>query len=502
MLVAQAGSGLLVEAIRVAAATVADPLHFSYIIVATLLGLVIGVIPGLGGPIALALLIPITLEFESNIAIMIMVATLGGTTFGGSITAILINTPGDAPNAATLIDGYPLARQGKSGAAITASAVASATGALIGVGLFLVLVPAVQPLILTFRSPEFFWLAVFGLIAIAFAVEGPALKNLIGGGIGLMLAFHGLNPITGGTRFTWDTLYLLDGIPLIPAVIGLLAVAEMVRLMGGGTSIAEEIAIEGGRREGIRAVLNNPITVLRASATGWIVGIIPGVGGSVANFIAYFQEKQVTGDAGTFGEGDIRGVIASESSNDASDGGSLLPTLALGIPGSASMAILLGAFVAFGIVPGPIVFRENLDLVFVIVFSLAISNVVTSAAGVLTANYLRKITRIDVTVLAPIILVVAMIGAYALRNSIEDVFVALLFGVIGFWMMKVGVSRIIVVIALILGPIAEVNFHQSLQATSGNYTALFTRPKSIVLVLIIVAFMLYPLFRTALDEVR
>jgi putative tricarboxylic transport membrane protein len=355
---------------------------------------------------------------------------------------------------------------------------------------------------LTFRSPEFFWLAVFGLIAIAFAVEGPALKNLIGGGIGLMLAFHGLNPITGGTRFTWDTLYLLDGIPLIPAVIGLFAVAEMVRLMGGGTSIAEEIAIEGGRREGIRAVLNNPITVLRASATGWIVGIIPGVGGSVANFIAYFQEKQVTGDAGTFGEGDIRGVIASESSNDASDGGSLLPTLALGIPGSASMAILLGAFVAFGIVPGPIVFRENLDLVFVIVFSLAISNVVTSAAGVLTANYLRKITRIDVTVLAPIILVVAMIGAYALRNSIEDVFVALLFGVIGFWMMKVGVSRIIVVIALILGPIAEVNFHQSLQAASGNYTALFTRPKSIALVLIIVAFMLYPLFRTALDEVR
>jgi putative tricarboxylic transport membrane protein len=489
------------EAMAIAIATVTDPFNFLMILAGALFGLLLGAIPGLGGPIGIALLIPVTLSFDPKVGIMLMAATLGGVAFGGSVSAILINTPGDAPNAATLIDGYPLTKQGRAGEALTISAVSSASGALIGIVLFLVLVPVIQPLILTFRSPEFFWLAIFGLITIALATEGSVLKDLIGAGIGLLLAFHGLNPVTGGRRFTWDMLYLLDGIQLIPAVIGLFAVAEMIRLMGRKQTIAERVGVEGGRAAGIRAVLKNPVTILRASMIGWLIGIIPGVGGTVANFVAYFQEKKFA-TGGQFGEGDVRGVMASESSNDAKDGGTLLPTLALGIPGSASTAVLLSAFVVFGIVPGPVIFQKNLDIVFVIVIALVVSNIVTSTVGILTANYLQRLTEIRITIIAPLILVVALIGSFGFRGNVGDVFLAVLFGLAGFAMIRVGVSRIIVIIALVLGPIAERNFHQSLQAGRGDFMTFFDRLPSLVIITVLVLFVTLPLLRRAADYAR
>jgi putative tricarboxylic transport membrane protein len=466
-----------------------------------LFGLLLGAVPGLGGPIGIALLIPVTLSLDPKVGIMLMAATLGGVAFGGSVSAILINTPGDAPNAATLIDGYPLTKEGRAGEALTISAVSSASGALIGIVLFLILVPVIQPFILSFRSPEFFWLAIFGLITIALATEGSVLKDLIGAGIGLSLAFHGLNPVTGGRRFTWDVLYLLDGVQLIPVVIGLFAVAEMIRLMGQKQTIAERVGVEGGRAAGIKAVINNPVTILRASAIGWLIGIIPGVGGTVANFVAYFQEKKFASN-GRFGEGDVRGVMASESSNDAKDGGTLLPTLALGIPGSASTAVLLSAFVVFGIVPGPVIFQQNLDIVFIIVLALVISNITTSVVGILTANYLQRLTEIRITVIAPLILVVALIGSYGFRGNIGDVFLAVLFGLIGFAMIRVGVSRIIVIIALVLGPIAERNFHQSLQAGRGDYLTFFDRLPSLVIIAVLILFVTMPVWRQAINRLR
>ena len=489
------------EAISIAIATITTPLHFLMIVAGAVFGLILGAIPGLGGPIGLALLIPVTFSFEPNIGIMVMSATLGGVAFGGSVSAILINTPGDAPNAATLIDGYPLTKQGRAGEALTVSAVSSASGALIGIVLFLLLVPVVQPVILGFRSPEFFWLAIFGLVMIALATEGSILKDIIGAGIGLLLAFHGLNPVTGGQRFTWDILYLLNGVQLIPVVIGLFAVAEMIRLMGRKQSIAERVGVEGGRVKGLRDVLNNPMTIIRASSIGWLIGIVPGVGGTVANFVAYFQEKKFATE-GHFGDGDVRGVMASEASNDAKDGGTLLPTLALGIPGSASTAVLLSAFVVFGIVPGPVIFQENLDLVFVIVIALVISNLVTSAVGLFTANHLQRLTEIRVTIIAPVVLVVALIGAFGYRGNIGDMFLAVLFGIIGFAMIRVGVSRIIIIIALVLGPIAEQNFHQSLQAGGGGYLTLFARVPSLILVGLLVLFVTAPFWERLIDRLR
>lgn len=485
------------EAVRIALDVIFDPLHLVYIFLAMLLGLVAGIFPGLGGPVALALLIPITFPLDANVALMILAANLGGTAFGGSITAILLNTPGDAPNAATLFDGYPLTRQGRAGEALGASAMASASGAILGVALLLVTIPFIRQLTVAFHSVDIFWLALLGLATIAVVTRGSILADLIAGGLGLMLAFHGLNPVTGTARFTWGQNYFLSGIPLIPLIIGLFAVAEMVKLIGEGSTIAQEDVISGGGvLKGVRSVVENWNVFLRSSLIGWIIGVVPGAGGTVANFLAYLQAQGTSDDPDSFGKGNIQGVIASEAANDAKDGGSMVPTLGLGIPGSASTAVIIGAFIINGVTPGPLLFQENLQLVFIIVFALVIANVLTSMIGLISAKYLVRVTRISITTVAPIVIVVALIGSFVVRNQIGDVALALVFGLVGLLMIKVDASRVALIIAVVLAPIAEQNFHRALQVSRGDPAILYARPLSLVLVVLTLLVLLYPVFRT------
>jgi putative tricarboxylic transport membrane protein len=491
-LLLQTSTGELNEAVRIALSVVTNPLNIGLVVLATLLGLVMGITPGLGGAITLALLIPITFDLDANIAIMILAAALGGTNFGGSVTAILLNTPGSAPNAATLLDGYPMARQGRAGEAIAASATCSASGAIIGLALLVLSVPFIRPITLAFGSPEFFWLALLGLTVIAVATTGSVVNDLIAGGFGLMLAFHGLNPVTGTARFTWGSNYLLDGIQLIPAIIGLFALGEMINLVSQRSTIAEAEVVSGGRIKGIRTAVQNWSLFLRSSLVGWVIGVIPGVGGTVANFVAYLQAKQTAADQASFGRGNVKGVIASESANDAKDGGSMLPTLGLGIPGSASTAVLLGAFILHGVTPGPLLFQEDLQLVFIIVFSLVISNILTSIIGLTAIKPLSQLTRVPITSLAPVVFVIALLGAFVLRSNFNDVLLALAFGVFGFAMIKFNISRIALVIALVLGPLAESNFQRSLQISQGDFGVLFTNPLSIVLIVILILVLLLP----------
>lgn len=493
-----AQTGGLVEVASAALDIVLNPIGMALIVIGAVLGLLMGAIPGLGGPVAIALLIPLTFNLRTEHAFMIMAATLGGVAFGGSVTAILLNIPGDAPNAATMLDGYPLARQGRGGEAVTASALSSAIGATIGIVLFVLLIPFVRPIVLSFWSPELFWLAVFGLVILATVTRGSVISDLIAGVFGLVLAFHGLNAVTGSARFTWGTTYLLDGFTLIPVIIGLFAIAEMIKLVSEGQSIADQGDIEGGMAAGFRSVLDSKWTLLRGSILGWFIGVVPGAGGTVANFVAYYQEMQWSGDPDSFGTGNIRGVIASEASNDAKDGGTMLPTLALGIPGSASTAVLLGAFLVHGIQPGPMLFDEHLSLVFVILFSLLFSNIITSTIGVLLANRLVAITKTPTGVIAPVVLFISFVGAFMFRNNFGDLAVAGAFGVLGFLMIKFGMSRIILIIALILGPIAEGNFHRALQYSSGDYGIFYARPLSIVLIVLTALVLLLPVLRKQL----
>jgi putative tricarboxylic transport membrane protein len=489
-------SGEFPEAFWIAVDVIVNPRNMILIVLATLLGLMMGAIPGLGGPITIALLIPLTFDMNPNVALMIMAASLGGVNFGGSISAILLNVPGTAPNAATLFDGYPLAQQGRAGEAIAASALASASGAVLGLILFVLLLPILTALALAFWAPELFWLALIGLATIAVATTGSILSDLIAGALGLMITFHGLNRITGGLRFTWDITYLQSGIPLIPAVIGLFAIAEMIHLMGKGTSISEAETISGGRVKGMLEVVKNRWTFFRSAVIGWVIGIVPGVGGTIANFVAYFQAKQLSAEPGSFGSGNIQGVIASEAANDAKDGGSMVPTLGLGIPGSASTAVLLGAFVLQGVTPGPLLLRENLQIVFIIILTLLIANIITSSIGFVGAQHLAKFTRIPVTSLAPIIVLIGFMGAFIVRQNFGDILVALGFGIIGVTLVKLEISRVILILGIVLGPLIEQNFHRSLQISQGSYAIFYTRPLSIMLIVVLVAIIVIPLWRS------
>lgn len=490
-------TGELYEAIDIALEVITDPSNIGLILIATLFGLILGVLPGVGGPIGLALLIPVTFYLDPNVAIMILTSTLGGTAFGGSISAILINTPGSPPNAASVLDGYPLARQGRAGEALAASAVSSAGGAIVGVIILIISIPFVREIALAFGSPEIFWLAVVGLTTIAVATSGSFLLNLIAGAFGLLLAFHGYNPITGSARFTWGIPYLRDGIPLIPVIIGIFAISEMINLLSKESKIRDAEKLSGESLKGIIAVKDRIGVFLRSSVIGWFIGVLPGAGGTVANFIAYIQAKQSSSNPDSFGEGNISGLIASESSNDAKDGGAMIPTLGLGIPGSTVHAVLLGAFVIHGITPGPLLFEENLQLVFIISFTLVISNVITSIIGLLTAETLAKITNVKIAFIAPPVLAIAFVGSYAIRLTFIDVIVAFIFGIFGFFMIKYDISRVAIIIALVLGPISERNFHRSLQISRGDYSIFYNSVPSallISLILIIVAIPLYKKF--------
>ena len=475
--------------------TVFSPIGLALVVGATLLGVTVGSIPGLGGPVALSLLIPVTFELDPKLAFLVLAATLGGVNFGGSITAVLLNTPGTAPNAATTFDGFPLATQGRGAEAIAASAIASGAGALLGLSLFVVLLPVLTPVALAFWSPEYFWLAVVGIATIAVASDGSVIDDLIAGGVGIALTFHGVSTVTGGIRYTAGFQYLQSGVPLVPVIIGLFAIAQMVELFATDTTVADGGSIAGDRLRGVKATLVRWPMVIGSGVLGWAIGVIPGVGGTVANFVAYLQVKERADDPDSFGEGNIAGVIASEAANDAKDGGSLVPTLALGIPGSASTAVLLSAFLLHGLTPGPLLLSEGLDVVFVVLLALVCSNVLTSAVGLVGSPVFAKVTRVPPSILLPVVFGLAVIGAFAVRGRAADVALMAGFGLLGYAMRRLDVSRIALVIGLVLGGLVEENFHRSLQISGGDYAIFVSRPLSIALIVVSLVVLAIPLRR-------
>lgn len=473
-----------------------------FVVIGVTIGLVFGAIPGLGGVIAVALLVPFTFGLQAENAIVLFGATIGGVAFGGSVSAILINIPGTAPNVATLIDGYPMTRSGRSAEALAVSATASAIGAIFGVLVLLSLLPVAREVVLAFSAPEFFWLAIIGLVVIAVTTRESLLKGLIAGGVGFIFALAGYSEVTGETRYAFGITYLWDGVELIPAIIGLYAIGEVINFVTRGGEISERrnANLEGSILTGIKQVTTRPFLLLRSAVIGILVGLVPGIGGVTANFISYMQASQTSQNSEQFGKGDPRGVLASEAANDAKDGGALLPTVAFGIPGSAVMAVILGGLLLHGVTPGQQLLQDDLTILLVLIFALLLSNILTSIIGLSTANHLAKITRVDVNLLAPIILVVSLIGTYVLRLSIGDMVIAVLFGFLGYAFIALNYSRIPVVLALILATITEVSYHQALMISDGNHLIFVTRPISAVLMVLTVISLVYP-FRNTLYNI-
>ncbi|WP_436933785.1 tripartite tricarboxylate transporter permease [Halovenus marina] len=485
---------MVTDALIGALATIFTPANIPILVIGTVLGFIIGMIPGMGGTITLALLIPLTFGMQPATAFILLAAAHGGVNQGGAISSILLNTPGSAPNAATLLDGFPMARKGEGGRAISAAAVASAAGAILGLAVLVVSIPILIEVVLAFGPPEIFWLGIWGIAALAFIIGDDLKKGVIAGGLGIMFALHGQPPIAPGYRFSFGFTQLQNGFNVVAAVIGLFAIAEMINLVSKGQTIAEEDQYDAkhGRLQGFKDVFVHKWLFLRSAIIGVLVGVIPGIGGVTANYIAYMQAVLTSKNNETFGEGDVRGVIASEASNDAKSGGAYIPTLGFGVPGSASMAVLFGAFLLHGIQPGPRLLQQNLDIVTIIIVAALFSNILSSTLAIALSDRLTAVTRIDINLLAPGIIGISFIAAFALNNDIFDVYTALLFGIMGYMMIRANMPRIPLIIGMILGPIIESNFFRSMQISSWEVSIFWSSTISIILILLVVLTMLGP----------
>ncbi len=471
-----------------ALATIAEPHVIVTLFSGAVIGLIFGAVPGLGGILAMSMLLPFTFTWDAITAVYLFCGIMGASAFGGSISAILLNTPGTPVNAATCFDGYPMAKRGEAARALGLSAGACLLGAAFGLVLLALLIQVMRPLVLAFGHPEIFWLVVFGLVTTATVSQGSLLNGLIAGGIGILLSLVGLSEPTGLIRYTFGSEYLWDGIPLIPFFVGLFAIGELINYSAlGGTIAKDEVqASIRGAWQGVLENFRHAVCLLRSSSIGTLVGIIPGVGGETANLIAYTVAVQSSRDPGSFGQGNPEGVIASEAANDSKDGGALLTTLSFGIPGSLAMALLLSIFIMHGVSPGPQLIVKQPIFVWTLLIGYVVANAFASIFGLLTARYLAIITRLPVHYLSAIIAVIALVGTYILRENIWDVVLVVLLGVLGFAMRRAGVPLLPLVIGFVLGKLAENSFLLTVRLNDGSYLGFFDSVISWILILTIV----------------
>jgi TctA family transporter len=437
---------------------IADPIRLMFLFGGVLIGLVLGVIPGLGGIVGLAILLPFTFDMDPYAAFAMLLGMGAVTSTSDTIPAVLFGVPGTAGTAATILDGYPLAKKGQAGRALGASYTANLMGGLFGAALLAVCIPILRPVMLYLGSPELLAFSIFGLTMVAVLSGGSPLRGLVAASFGLMIAMVGADPQTGTLRWTLNSLYLWEGLPIVPVTLGLFALPELADVAIARRAIAGNAKIDArsGQLAGFKDALRHWWLVIRVSWIGAGLGAIPGIGGSVVDWIAYGHAARTEkGAAETFGKGDIRGVIASEGSNNAKDGGALVPTLAFGVPGSAGMAILLGVFLIHGLQPGPDMLTTNLTITYSMVWSIAIGNILGTAICFAFAGHFAKLALLRHSVLMPLILTVVFVGAFQGTRSWGDLYALLFFGVIGWIMKRLKWPRPPVILGFVLGGIVE-----------------------------------------------
>ncbi|WP_417721418.1 tripartite tricarboxylate transporter permease [Salipiger sp.] len=430
---------------------------FGMMMVGTLVGMFVGLVPGLGGLIGLALLVPfaVTMEPISGLAFLLGMVTV--TTQTDSIPAILLGVPGTSAAMATTLDGYPMAKRGEAGRALSASYFASIFGTIVAAGLFMVMLPFLRQIVFAFGQPEFFMLILLGLLLTGTLAGGSALRGGMMAGAGILLAMVTIETSTGLPRMAGEILYLWDGIPLIPVVLGLYAIPEMIDLARRGSTIAEGSPIKGfeGLRQGLADTVGNAWLVVKASTLGAIAGFIPGLGGQVAEWMAYGAAVNSDPDPQSFGKGNVRGVIAPEAGTAAQKPGSLIPTVAFGIPGNAAMAILLSVLIVYGLVPGPEMIGEKLDVTFGMIWVMLAANVIGAAIALLLQRWLVRLCYIRASLMVPVILGTMLVGATMEHQSFGDVLVFLVMGLFGYLFKHADWPRVPLIMGLIMGGLAE-----------------------------------------------
>lgn len=457
------------EALLNAWGGVLDPTNLSFLVLGVLMGLTLGAIPGVGGLIGLTILIPFVYEMSPGVAIATLIGMTAVTATSDSIPAILFGIPGTVAAQATILDGYPMSRKGEAARALGASFSASALGGLFGAIVLFASIPILRPLVLQFRSPEFFMLAMLGISMVAVLSRGAVAKGLAAGGVGLLLTTIGQDPISGVFRYVYDTDYLWEGLPIASVALGLFAIPELVDLVIGGGTISRKTSgdLGTGRWQGVRDTAKNWLGVLRSSCVGVFVGVIPGMGGTVVDWFAYGVAKQTSRKSETFGSGDVRGVIAVDAASNAKEGGALVTTVAFGVPGSVSMALMLVAFQIQGLIPGPLMLTKQVVFTLTMVWSLVVANLIGATICFLFVAQIARIARIRVHRLFPVLMVLIFVGAFQSRASFGDLTIMLIVGAVAWSMKRAGWPRP----PLILGYILGVMIQESLFLSIHRYGA-------------------------------
>jgi putative tricarboxylic transport membrane protein len=461
---------------------------FGLMLIGMALGFVVGLLPGLGGPTTLALMLPFVFKMTPIEAFAFLLGMLAVTATTGDITSILFGIPGEPTTAATIVDGHAMAKNGEAGRALGAAMMSSLVGAIFGALVLGLAIPIVRPLVLTLGSPEFFMLAVLGITFVA-SLSGDALvKGLLAGGLGLWLATIGLDPVTGIQRYTFGQLFLWDGIGLVPVTIGFYAIPELIDMAKAGSSIAKvDVGRVGGVWEGVRDTFRHWLLVIRCSALGTFISIIPGLGAATTQWLAYAHAVQSSTSRERFGKGAVEGVLGPGAANNSSLGGSLVTTVAFGVPASVATAILMGAFFVQGLVPGPAMLtpapKGHLAVTLAMVWTIVISNIITVAICLAFMGPLARITQIRSTLLVPFILVLVYVGAFAEKNVFEDLGVVLALGALGWVMAKLDWPRPPLLLGLVLGPLAE----NRLFLSTDNYGAAWLLRPGVLIIAAVMA---------------
>jgi len=435
-----------------------EPARLMILFLGVVIGLAIGVLPGLNGIVGLAMLIPFTYNLDEYTAFALLLGMAAVITSSDFITAVLFGVPGHVGAAATVIDGHEMARKGEAGRAFGAGFASSLAGGIVGAIVLAVSIPVLRPIMLSIGSPELLAFTLFGMSMVATLSGRAPLKGLTAAGLGLMIAMIGSRAQSGTLRWTFGWLYLWDGMPLIPATLGIFALPELAELAVSRKRIAGDNAPKinlSSQWEGVRDVARNWWLVLRCGVLGTGLGAIPGIGSAVIDWIAYGYAQRTEKNAETFGTGDVRGVIAPESSNNAKEGGHLVPTIAFGVPAGASMAILLGAFLMHGLTPGPDMLTKHLDLTYLIVWSLTLAHVIGAAICLGCSRWLAQISRIRPEILLPVIIALVFVAAFEGEHDWGDLYTLLFFGIVGWIMKRLGWPRPPMVLGIVVGGIFE-----------------------------------------------
>ncbi len=459
-------------------------------------GIIVGALPGLTGTMCIALLLPLTYGLNSITGMLLLLGVYCGGIYGGSITAILINTPGTPASAATAIDGYAMAKKGKAGRALQIALSASLIGGLFSTFVLIFAAPAIASFALKFGPVEYFSLAVFGLTIIA-SIGGKSLtKGLLMGFVGLWVSTIGLDPVDGVDRFTFDVTQLLGGIDIIPALIGLFAITE---IMNKAKNVNQPIAaaVKFDQKETYKFIelFKNKLLLLKSSILGVFIGAIPGTGAAIASFLGYNEAKRSSKTPEQFGQGSEEGLIACEAANNAVTGATLIPLLTLGIPGDTNTAILLGALTMQGIIPGPQLFVQQKEWVYSIMFGLIIVNIFMYFQGKFFIKSFVNVTKVPTKIMVPVLIVLCIIGAYAVNNTFFDALLMILFGIFGYFMMQLGFPLTPMVIAIVLGPLAESNFRRAMIISQGDWMIFFSKPISCVFIVLAILMLFLPTLR-------